>query len=48
MSQLIPEVFQQAYDAEVKCAYGQKMLLRDKVYLKTNVEGDTVWFRKKR
>lgn len=47
MSFVIPEVFQQAYDAEVKRSYGQKMLLRDKVYVKTGVEGETVWFRKK-
>lgn len=47
MSQLIPEVFQQQYDAEVKRSYGQKMQLKDKVYLKTGVEGDKVWFRKK-
>lgn len=47
MSQLIPDVFQQAYDAEVKRAYGQKMLLRNLVYLKTGVEGEVVHFRKK-
>lgn len=47
MSQKIDAVFQIAYDAEVKRAYGQNGLLQNTVYSKTGVVGKSINFRKK-
>lgn len=47
MSRKISQVFQDAYDAEVKRAYGDTMLLKDTVYKKTGIVGKSVYFRKK-
>lgn len=47
MSQTIDAVFQYAYDAEVKRAYGQVGLLQNTVYTKTGVVGKSIYFRKK-
>lgn len=47
MSRNITQTFQSMYDAEVKRAYGQKALLAGTVKTKNNVEGKSVFFRKK-
>lgn len=47
MSLKIDQVFQDAYDAEVKRAYGQVGMLQGTVYTKTGVVGKSVYFRKK-
>jgi hypothetical protein len=47
MSTNIEKVFQDAYDAEVKRAYGQVGELQGTVYTKTGVVGKSVYFRKK-
>lgn len=47
MSINISKVFQDAYDAEVKRAYGQVGMLQGTVYTKTGVVGKSVYFRKK-
>lgn len=47
MSLKIDQVFQDAYDAEVKRAYGQVGMLQGTVYTKTGVVGKFVYFRKK-
>ena len=46
MSLQIEKVFQEAYDAEVKRAYGQVGMLRDTVYTKTGIVGKATHFRK--
>lgn len=47
MSTNISKVFQDAYDAEVKRAYGQVGALQGTVYTKTGVVGKSIYFRKK-
>ena len=47
MSLNIDKVFQDAYDAEVKRAYGQVGMLQGTVYAKTGVIGKSIYFRKK-
>lgn len=47
MSLQIEKVFQDAFDAEVKRAYGQVGMLQDTVYTKTGVVGKSIDFRKK-
>lgn len=47
MSLRIDQVFQDAYDAEVKRAYGQVGMLQGTVYTKTGVVGKSIYFRKK-
>ena len=47
MSLKIEKVFQDAYDAEVKRAYGQVGMLQGTVRTKTGVIGKSVYFRKK-
>ena len=47
MSLNIDKVYQDAYDAEVKRAYGQVGMLQGTVYTKTGVVGKSVYFRKK-
>lgn len=47
MSANIDPVFQTAFDAEVKRAYGQVGKIRPFVRVKTNVEGKEIYFRKK-
>lgn len=47
MSQKIDQVYQDAFDAEVKRAYGQVGMLQGTVYTKTGVIGKSVYFRKK-
>lgn len=47
MSLKIDQVYQDAFDAEVKRAYGQVGLLQGTVYTKTGIVGDSVYFRKK-
>ena len=47
MSLNIDKVFQDAYDAEVKRAYGQVGMLQGTVYTKTGVVGKSIYFRKK-
>lgn len=47
MSLKIEQVFQAAYDAEVKRAYGQVGMLQGTVYTKTGVVGKSIYFRKK-
>lgn len=46
MSQKIDAVFQSAYDAEVKRAYGDESLLERTVRTKTGIVGQEVYFRK--
>lgn len=46
MTLQIDKVFQDAYDAEVKRAYGQVGMLRDTVNIKTGVVGKATYFRK--
>ena len=47
MSRNIDPTFQSAYDSEVKRSYGQKSVLKGTVKTKMNVEGKSVYFRKK-
>lgn len=47
MSLKIDQVFQDAYDAEVKRAYGDKGKLQGTVKTKTGVVGKSIYFRKK-
>lgn len=47
MSLKISQVYQDAYDAEVKRAYGQVGMLQGTVRTKTGVVGKSVYFRKK-
>lgn len=47
MSLKIDQVFQDAFDAEVKRAYGQVGMLQGTVYTKTGVVGKSIYFRKK-
>lgn len=47
MSQKIDQVYQDAFDAEVKRSYGQVGMLQGTVYTKTGVIGKSVYFRKK-
>lgn len=47
MSLNIDKVFQDAYDAEVKRAYGQVGMLQGTVRTKTGVIGKSIYFRKK-
>lgn len=47
MSLKIEQVFQDAFDAEVKRAYGQVGMLQGTVYTKTGVIGKSIYFRKK-
>lgn len=47
MSRKIDAVFQQAYDAEVKRAYGQKQMLAGTTQEKTVENADRIFFRKK-
>lgn len=47
MSLKIDQVFQDAFDAEVKRAYGQVGMLQGTVYTKTGVIGKSINFRKK-
>ena len=47
MSLKISQVYQDAYDAEVKRAYGQVGMLQGTVHTKTGVVGKSVYFRKK-
>lgn len=47
MSLKIDQVFQDAFDAEVKRAYGQVGMLQGTVYTKTGVIGKSIYFRKK-
>ena len=46
MTQTIDAVFQSAYDAEVKRAYGDESLLERTVRTKTGIVGQEVYFRK--
>lgn len=47
MSLKIDQVYQDAYDAEVKRAYGQVGKLQGTVFTKTGVIGKSIYFRKK-
>ncbi len=47
MSLKIDQIYQDAFDAEVKRAYGQVGMLQGTVKLKTGIVGKSVYFRKK-